>query len=136
MSLKPFAGTTWTFVREDFEHTENGRIVPDERKFEGVLIYTTSGHMCIYLRRVDLAPDEPLANDEFFAYYGTYTANEVEHTITHHVLGSYVAAWIGHDQLRTFTISGDEVTLVTPPAVVNGQTVRRRLVWKRAPEQL
>jgi hypothetical protein len=129
MTQQGFVGT-WTFVREEFQREEDGSIFPDERQFAGMLMYMPSGHMSIILRRTGIANDVPLAADEFFAYYGTYQVNE--QTINHHVLGSYVPAWVGNDQVRTFVFEGDTLTLITPPGKLNGENVRRRLVWQRA----
>jgi Lipocalin-like domain len=105
----------------------------------GRLTYDAMGRMSAQLMRPDRpkfkADDDArtgsteekiAAYDGYTAYYGTYTVNEADHTVIHHVEASLYPNWIGSDQLRKYEFSGDRLTL---RVVSSGG--ERRLVWER-----
>ena len=65
------------------------------------------------------------------AYYGTYSVDEDQGVVTHHVEGSLLPNWVGGDQHRGFKIVGDRLTLSPPPREVDGQQQVASLVWER-----
>ena len=66
--------------------------------------------------------------DGTITYFGTYSTNEVDDSITIHVEGSSFPNWNGSDQKRFVSIVGDQLTLtVRPPG---GDVVD--VIWKRA----
>ena len=62
------------------------------------------------------------------AYYGTWSANEKDHTIKYHVDGSTYPNWDGQDRQATVSFSGDEVKLCATGAQIGGTVCS---VWKR-----
>jgi hypothetical protein len=63
------------------------------------------------------------------AYYGTYSIDEAEGTISLHYEGSTYPNWIGDRQKRLVSISGDELRIVSPFTTVGGG--KAYLVLKR-----
>ena len=68
----------------------------------------------------------------YIAYYGTYTVDWPRGVITHHVQGALFPNWIGGDQVRTFRLDGDRLTITTPPIRMGGEDSTTVLVWERA----
>ena len=64
------------------------------------------------------------------AYFGTYSVSEKDKTFTIHIVGTTFPNWIGTDQKRPFTISGDELKWTTPTTSLGSGTALD--VWKRA----
>jgi hypothetical protein len=105
----------------------------------GRLTYDAMGRMSAQIMRPDrpkfraddaartgTAEEKITAFDGYTAYYGTYTVNEAERVVTHHVEASLYPNWVGSDQRRPYEFSGDRLTL----RVVNG-AAEARLVWER-----
>jgi hypothetical protein len=104
---------------------------------EGRLTYDAMGRMSAQLMRPDRpkfaaddtartgsAEEKAAAYDGYTAYYGTYTVNDADHTVTHHVEASLYPNWVGTDMPRKYQFSGDRLTL----RVVNSGA---ELVWER-----
>jgi hypothetical protein len=95
----------------------------------GYIIYTGDGHMAFQLMRSrqpafvagNIAagtPEEKLgAFDNFIAYCGSYELRG-SNTVVHHVEASSFPNIVGTDFVRTFTLSGNELTVTTPLATV------------------
>ncbi len=65
------------------------------------------------------------------AAFGTYTvANDKEHTVNVHIIGSTFPNWDGQDQKRFMTVIGDELKVTNPSASIGGGT--NYVIWKRA----
>jgi hypothetical protein len=62
------------------------------------------------------------------AYYGTYTVNDADKTVTMHIDGSTRFKADGRNQTRLVTLSGDQLIEATPP----GRKGATTLTWKRA----
>lgn len=109
----------------------------------GQLMYDAAGNMSVAFMR----PDRPkfagsdksqgtpaeirAACDGFQAYFGTYEINEEKKTVTHHVAGSLFPNWEGTSQTRFVKLSGNRLTLSTPPMTDGGETGVAILVWER-----
>ena len=110
---------------------------------KGYLIYDASGHMAVQLLR----PDRPTAIDcstsgsaqsdnspqllnGYEAYFGTYTIDETNHTVTHHLEGALAAADVGRNLLRQFQVSGDKLTIVVRTSSPKERQIRT-LTWQR-----
>jgi hypothetical protein len=109
----------------------------------GYIIYTADGRMSAQLMRPDrarFASDEfeqatteeaKAAFDGYMNYFGTYTVNEKEGFVTHHVEGSLFPNYVGTEQKRFFELSGDQLVLKPPPRQINGETQTLRITWQR-----
>jgi hypothetical protein len=109
----------------------------------GYIIYTDDGHMA-FLQMRSRVPDFEAGNlaggtpaekaaayDNFAAYSGTYTVQD--DTVVHHVEASSFPNMVGTDFMRTFTLSGDELTVTTPlDARITGTSTTDTLVFQRA----
>ena len=142
MLVDKFIGT-WKLISGEFR-SSNGKIsYPWGEELEGQLIYTADGNMAAQIMDPDrpdfAAKDHMNGTDEeirtafegYQAYYGTYTLNEKERTITHYVKGSIFPNLIGHKLKRFYKFSDNRLTLSTPSMRMGGETVTGILIWKR-----
>jgi lipocalin-like protein len=63
------------------------------------------------------------------AYFGSYSTNAADHSVTVNIEGATFANWIGTSQKRTYVISGDEMKLLNPTASGGGSAT---VLMKRA----
>jgi len=62
------------------------------------------------------------------AFYGTWSVNDKDLTVSTRIDGSTFPNWDGQDQKRTVSVSGDEMKLCVPGAQIGGTACA---VWKR-----
>jgi hypothetical protein len=117
-------------------------------KPSGYITYTPEGRMMVlfstsdrpllsrevsspFSREMQSVPVEERSQafSTFSAYAGTYTLNE--NTVTHHLEVASIPNRVGTDLVRTFTLSGNRVTLKTLPT--RNEVVQKvfELVWER-----
>ena len=67
------------------------------------------------------------------AYAGTFTIDSGAKTVTHHIEISWDESRTGTDQVRTFNLEANHLTLTTQPSTdpVTGEKTTRTLVWER-----
>lgn len=129
----------------------NGEVLPDRGLAatpKGLLIYDRTGHMAAQLSRqgrtVEMIGEECNeaakirgTNDTvqtvlgYDAYFGTFTVNEKEGFVVHHVESGLFPGDVGKDIRRNFTISGDKLTIKFNTTTADGTPVTRTLVWER-----
>jgi hypothetical protein len=132
---------TWRLVSNTLEEIASGRKTDLMGKDPiGFISYGANGRMMILQVRSDRAkpqgavPTPPEAEalfKSFLGYAGTYSISG--NTITHHVDLSWNESWTGTDQVRTFSFSGNRVTLATEASAdpIHGIVGVRRLVWEK-----
>ena len=109
----------------------------------GRLFYDASGIMMLQMMRQGRAqaigvPSNPedAKNPRivlgYDAYFGTFTVNEAEGTITHHVEGSLFPEDLGKDFTRLFKVEGDTFTLSFTSKSSDGVEVTRTLLFRRS----
>ncbi len=110
---------------------------------EGMLVYTAGGLMSVHLMRRNrprFATNDRLggtpeqikaAFQGYHGYYGTFSVDEREQSVTHHLQGASFPNWVGVDQKRFFHRAGNELTLRTVPLLLGGQEAVGYLVWRR-----
>jgi len=115
---------------------------------KGLLIYDRAGHVAAQLSRpgrtVDMLGEEcreaqkVKGTDDtvqtilgYDAYFGTYTVNEKEGVVTHHVESALFPGDVGKHVARRFALSGDTLTLKFNTTTRDGTPVTRTLVWTR-----
>ena len=77
-------------------------------------------------------PEEALASySTYTSYFGTFTVNEAEGFLTHHLEGSLNTRGAGSAYKRFYTLSGNRLTL-QPPAGENANT--SQLTWEKLPD--
>lgn len=136
---------TWRLVSIEERRADGQRVTPLDYGPEpvGILMYDATGHMAAQAMRrgrprfgsddVHLAPPEKAktAFVGYNAYFGTYTVDERQGVVIHHVEASLIPDWEGTDQRRRFTLSGDTLILEPPAFKAQGETRTRRLTWQR-----
>jgi hypothetical protein len=103
----------------------------------GILVYDALENMCVQIMnrehhnlRLDNDHDFKLALQSYVAYFGKYTLNISEQSVTHHVLGSLYPADVGCDFKRNYQFAGDNLIL-TAEGLIGGEQIAAQLIWKR-----
>lgn len=105
----------------------------------GTIVYTPDGHMQAHLtvpdrphvRAADATSAQLRELVRYTAYFGPFEVDEATRTVTHHRDGTFGPG--ERDFVRTIELSGNRLTLVTPPATVNGARQHTRITWERLP---
>jgi hypothetical protein len=107
----------------------------------GYIMYDASGHMAVQIMRPDrtgnmdcskvpdAGPNNPSYCDGYVAYFGTYTIDETNRTVTHHVEGTVFARDVGKHQVRHYEFSGNVLQLSVLPTQPGDDTYVLR--WER-----
>lgn len=135
---------TWTLVSVTLEQDGNKSDLFGPNP-QGQVTFDSNGRMSLIINRSDLpkfasnnrhagTPEENKAVVQgSIAYFGTYSVSETDKTVATHIEGGTFPNWIGTDQKRLFTISGDELKWTTPTTSLGSGTALD--VWKRAKGQ-
>jgi len=108
----------------------------------GYINYGRDGRMIVMIVGSDrkkpvgalATPDEAEALiKSMLIYAGTYTIDSEAKTVTHHVEISWNQSRAGTDQVRSYKLDGNHLTLTTPPSVdpATGEQTVRTLTWER-----
>jgi Lipocalin-like domain len=96
------------------DQSKDGKTVRLEET--GMIMFSADGHMAVQIRTLN--PDDAVGNgpinyqqDGYEGYYGSYTVNESDHTVTHHVEGRLVKSLIGQNLTRVYKFSGNQLIL-------------------------
>jgi hypothetical protein len=101
---------------------------------KGLFIFDSSGRYAILIFRANLPKiasnsRETATGEEYkaivqgsLAHFGTYKVNEKEGSFVIQPQGSTFPNWLGADQLRKFTITGDELKIINPSPSVGAGT--------------
>ncbi len=144
-SLKGRFVGTWKLVNIE-QRNAKGDVIPPAASAAsgnpnrtGYIIYDPAGYVAVSIMPIGRKKNAgPQATDEeakaaiagYAAYFGTFTINEAEGSVTHHLQGS-LNPGMAADQKRFFELSGNRLTL-KPPAAANGN--QTRLTWERIPD--
>jgi hypothetical protein len=71
------------------------------------------------------------AFENYVGYYGTFDLDETKGVIIFHVRGAWLPNWIGSDQIRYYTLSGNRMTITTAPVLFDGKNRVGKLIWER-----
>jgi len=72
------------------------------------------------------------AFDGYAGYWGRYEVQPEANVVIHYREGGSVPDWIGTTLKRYVQLSGNRLTITTPPQQVNGVERTIVLVWERA----
>ena len=135
-----FRGSSWRLISGRFER--HGRpVVLIPPRLQGFLMFDRNNHFLIVITRSGFAKlasnsgqtGKPGGNraalPTSIASFGTYSANEADHTINVHIESSTFPKWIGTDQKRLFVASADKLKLTGSSLSGGAGTVES--VWKR-----
>ena len=135
---------SWKLVSFHSQDSSGQTTYPFGKDAQGRLIYEPDGRMAVQLmnpNRPGFASDDPLVTSEeevraafggYTAYYGTYSVNPDERTITHQIEAALLPNWVGTDQRRLFEFDGKYLTLKGPLRLGGVQAIVS-LVWERMP---
>ena len=141
---------SWSLVSR-VSTLSNGEVLPDRGLAatpKGLLIYDRTGHVAAQLSRqgrtVEMIGEECReatkirgTNDTaqtvlgYDAYFGTFTVNEKEGFVVHHLESALFPGDVGKEIKRNLTISGDTLTIKFNTTTGDGTPVTRTLVWER-----
>ena len=134
---------TWSLVSVTAEGSDGSKSDRFGVTPKGIMIFTYDGHFSLFQSRPEVpkiaantpakatAEEATAVMEASIAYYGTYSVNEAEKTISVKIEGSTFANLVGQEQKRIITsLTPDELKFNNPrtPAGVTLLTV-----WKRAP---
>ena len=108
----------------------------------GYINYGRDGRMIVIIVGSDrnkpvgtvATPDEAEALiRSMLAYAGTYTIDREAKTVTHHIDISWDQSRTGTDQVRSYKLEGNHITLTTEPSndPATGKKTVRTLIWER-----
>ena len=106
----------------------------------GYIMYDPAGYMGVVIMppgRPPYASDGPTGEEAvralstYTSYFGTYTMNEAEGYLTHHLQGNVRPPDSANNNQRFYEFSGNQLILM-PPADDSG--IKRRIIWQRVPD--
>lgn len=141
---------SWRLVSR-VTRTANGEVLADPNLAvipTGFLVYDRSGHVAAQLSRrgrsVEMLGDEcklAVATRStpntaqtilgYDAYFGTFTVDENQGFVTHHLESALFPGDIGRDVKRNFKLSDDRLSLSFDTTTQDGTPITRSLVWER-----
>lgn len=113
---------------------------------EGLIVYDRNGWMSVQIASdpparvpkdsaweafLSAPPAEKVAAVEgYYAYFGTWTVDPSNSTVTHHIKQSLRPGERGEEGVRHFVLDGDRLTLSAKTHEMN-EDHERRIVWQR-----
>jgi hypothetical protein len=134
---------TWklvSYVRQDLPSGATSDVMGPHPS--GYINYSSDGRMMVLIVASGRKkPAGPVATPDeaealirsMLAYAGTYSLDSEAKTVTHHVEISWDQSRAGTDQVRTYKLEGNHLTLTTPPSSdpSSGNKTVRTLVWEK-----
>jgi hypothetical protein len=124
--------------------TESGERHPEPSLGEdpiALLIYDRSGHFAAQFMKRDRSvavldgaaagPNNSRAQGGYDAYFGTYTVDDAQGTVTQRLLGSLSNENVGAVLTRAMRVIGDTLVIQLQTTAVDGAYVTRTLTWRR-----
>ena len=106
-----------------------------------LLIYDRAGHFAAQFMKRDRstptvemaapASNNSRAQGGYDAYFGTYTVDDADGTVTQHLRGALSQENVGHVLTRAMTVTTDMLMIRLQTTSVDGESVTRELIWRR-----
>src|SRR5262249_18056378 len=141
ISLKELVGS-WIFVSAQDVKPDGSKIDPWGPNPKGAAMYDANGRFTFMIMRSDLpkfasnnraqatAEEGKAVAQGMIAFYGTYTVNEADKTLTTRIEGSSYPNLIGGEQKRIITsLTADELRYTNPTTSTG---TKAESVWRRA----
>lgn len=135
---------TWELLsREDFTRNGERRIDPSLGADPiAILTYDRGGYFAAqFMKRkrgpeqetgtAGATPNNSRARGGYDAYFGTYTVNDNDGTVTQRLTGALSPENVGQVLTRGMTITGNELVIRLDTATTDGELIVRTLRWKR-----
>lgn len=135
---------TWHLRTCELRSTDGQVMHPYDTAPMGMLMYDPAGSMMVLLMRPGrpafasgdvlngTAYEIKAAFEGFDAYCGTYTVDEQQSTVTHHITACRFPNWEGSDQLRFVQLAENHLVLTSPPIRARGSEWTVIVIWTRA----
>lgn len=143
LAQQPSVLGAWRLVSYETQAQDGTKTFPLGQDVAGMAIYLPNGRVSIQFMRRDrprfkagdawrgTLEEEREAFRGFFAYAGRYTIDAARSTVTHHLEIASAPNYVGTDLVRTFSFSGNRLTLRTPQRQLMGQSAFSTLIWER-----
>jgi hypothetical protein len=140
--IEQFIGT-WKLVSAQYRRANGEVIEIYGEKPVGMLMYDANQNVTLQIMRRNrpnfAAADRLGGTPEqiqaafrgYLAYFGRYTIDEEQKTVTHHLQGALLPNWVGADQTRFFELNDNRLTLRTPPLMMGGSEAVGYVVWEK-----
>ena len=141
-TLKELAGA-WRLVSSEFKTSSGDVLYPLGEDAMGQCIFTESGYMSGQLMKQNrplFAGDDPssgtseeirAALEGFVSYYGPFDLDLENGKLITHVEGSMFPNWVGHDQVRFFELSKDQLILKPDTIKIGDEELLGVFIWDR-----
>lgn len=108
-----------------------------------LLIYDRAGHFAAQFMTRDRSallpepgsgvsgPNNTRARGGYDAYFGTYSVDDADGTVTQTLLGALSPENVGQTVTRAMIVDGDTLTITLGTTSADGQRVVRTLIWTR-----
>ena len=132
---------TWRLVSFHVKTTEGQVTYPFGRDAAGYYLFAERGYMSVAIMGAhrpkftagDIlggsTEEKVAAAEAYISYCGRYEI-QADKLIVHPEI-SFFPNWIGVDQVRLFELTGNTLTLSTPPLLIRGAQQTAHLVWER-----
>ena len=138
----PLIGT-WKLISFELRLEDGSIKYPWGNSVAGQVIYAADGYMAGSLMKQDRpvfeeddvmvgsAKEFEEAMKSYIGYAGPYSLHD--NRVCHHASVSLFPNWTGTIIDRFFDVTGDKLTLSTPPVEFNGVQATAALVWEKLP---
>ena len=135
----------WCLVSMSTQDSDGNIVYPFGKNPTGLINYTKNGHVSVHIMENSRPnftsqdqhngsdPEVRKAFEGYVAYSGTYTIAKDRRAVYHDVKTCLFPNWVGMTQKRSFQMSGNRLTLKTPPIRFRGKSRISTLVWERMP---
>ncbi len=135
---------SWELISR-FDHTATGEQRVDPALGAdpiALLVYDKSGHFAAQFMKRDrsrvvepsavaASQNNSRAQGGYDAYFGTYTTDDDNNTVTQTLTGALSQENVGQTLTRELNVLGDELTIQLQTVAASGEPVTRTLRWKR-----
>jgi hypothetical protein len=140
MTTNLFLGT-WRLLSVEIRTSDGQVSYPAGHDPVGYIMYNEQGYMSVAFMGANRAgfasgdlrggstAEKVAAFDSYFSYCGKYEIQGEK--VLHHIEVSLFPNWIGITQERFFELSGDRLSLSTPPLLISGIQQTSHLIWQR-----
>jgi len=133
----------WKLISVQTEADDGTVTCPFGKDAAGLLMIDAKGYFSVQLmdtKRPSFKSADPrggtprevkTAFENYMGYYGTFDLDETKGVAIFHVRGAWLPNWIGSEQIRYYTLSGNRMSISTAPVLFDGKKRVGKLIWER-----
>jgi len=133
----------WKLISVKTEADDGTVTYPFGKDVAGLLMIDAKGYFSVqlmdtkrpYFKSPDPRDGTPgevkTAFENYIGYYGTFDLDETKGVAIFHVRGAWLPNWIGSEQIRYYTLSGNRMNISTAPVLFDGKKRVGKLIWER-----